>query len=293
MASAHYLGGPGRGQGHADGATRQRHGMGMSLAARGSSAGSWLTSRRLLWLQAVAVLLVIVTACSQSRASTRTNGSPSDRGAGRSDAADASPAPAVVASPIPVASSGSALSTPLRSGEYAVVANRDDHSLSIVPIGQASIAATVPLENAPATVATVAGPDRVFVASADPANQALAVTNLDTMAPLANVDVGSRPDQVISPPGGAFGPLVVVSNATDTIRAFDPTSQVAGPALQLGAGPHAVSMGITRDGLVQRILVANAGDGTISVVGSDVKDVEATIHTGGRPIGVAPASRSG
>src|SRR5205823_2896519 len=103
----------------------------LSPSAGGQKSGgvAYSPSRK----QAMTVLLVLLTACSQSRPSTRTNGSQSAQSGSRGTAADASPIPAVAASPIPAASSSSALSVPLRSGEYVVVANRDDHTLSIVP----------------------------------------------------------------------------------------------------------------------------------------------------------------
>ena len=47
--------------------------------------------------------------------------------------------------------------------------------------------------------------------------------------------------------GGAFGPLLVVSNANDTIRALDPATQALGPALQLGAGEGLAFVATTDD----------------------------------------------
>ena len=117
------------------------------------------------------------------------------------------------------------------------------------------------------------------------------VTNLDTMSAPSRVEVGASPDQVIGPPPGVFGPMVLLSNADDTVRALDPATQMPGPVVKLGAGPHAVAMAATQDDRVGRILVANAGDGTLTLLAADGASVEGTIAVGGRPIGVAASAR--
>src|SRR5215213_8085138 len=166
-------------------------------------AGYRLRSWRIVPLF-VALLLAFDSGCTQSQSGAQS--SAPTGGAGRFQRGD----PAVEASPPPRASDLSrtsavaspspppgALSLPFSTGEYAITANRDGRSLSVVPIG----------------LATVNGPDRAFVVSAEPPGQAVAVTNLDTRTPMGTVDVGVRPDQVISPPGDAYGPIVVVSDA--------------------------------------------------------------------------------
>src|SRR3954453_5617578 len=163
---------------------------------------AWLRSWRVVLLLAV-LPLVLVTACSQSQG--RQRGSSQQGGTDgfqrNAAAAEASPEPqeaqgprtsppspvAVVASPSPAPG---VLSMPLRSGEYAVTANRDDHSLSVVPIGLAAVALTVPVDGTPLGVATVNAPDRAFVIAAGPTGQVIDVINLDARALLGSLDLG-------------------------------------------------------------------------------------------------------
>ena len=237
-------------------------------------------------LHAALLLVVILTACSQNQSGSTTSGGPRAGGAG------GAAAPAAAPSPTPVAARPDApLSLPLKSGEYAVTANRDDRTLAIVPIGLGSVVSTVPLDGTPGSIATVAGPDRAFVASATDAGQALEVTDLDTMSAPTRVEVGASPDQVIGPPPASSARCYSCRTpTTPSVRSIRPP-QMPGPVVQLGAGPHAVAMAATQDDRVGRILIANAGDGTLTLLAADGASVEGTIAVGGRPIGVAASAR--
>src|SRR5215207_6799481 len=122
-------------------------------------------------------MLFVATACGRApeasgRSAAATTG-PSDV----SDHGATSAGPGSLASPpspAPTPTDKFMLSSPFPlTGEYVVTANADDRSLSVVPVGLASVAATVPLPSAPRTIATAPNSDRVFVAS--PAEQALAL----------------------------------------------------------------------------------------------------------------------
>ncbi len=196
-------------------------------------------------------------------------------------------------SPTAATAGNVALSRPLQTGEYAITANRDDHSLSIVPIGLASVVATVPVEGAPLGVATARGPDRAFALIDSPTSSGLAVTDIDAMTPLGAVEVSPRPDRLLNSPGNVGGPLLMLSDADNTLRSLDPDTGTLGPAVQLGAGPHAAALDITSDQAVRRILISSAGEGVVSAISPDAKDILATIQIGRRPVGVAPAASYG
>src|SRR6266516_8167901 len=97
--------------------------------------------------------IAFLTACSQP-AATSTSGA---NRAGRSSSQGDSAPYAVVALPSPTAAASVSVDDALRpalplAGEYAVTANRDDHSLSVVRIGLARLVATVPLDMSPGAV---------------------------------------------------------------------------------------------------------------------------------------------
>jgi hypothetical protein len=97
---------------------------------------------------------------------------------------------------------------------------------------------------------------------------------------------------VIGPPGNGRGLLFLVSNADKTLQSLDPDSRALGPAQELGEGPHAVALDAAYDGAVRQILVASAGAGTLTRLNADASEIVATTSIGGRPVGVAPASRA-
>src|SRR5437763_1637790 len=83
----------------------------------------------------------------------------------------------------------------------------------------------------------------------------------------AGRDVGSRPDQLAPrTPTGPDAPLLIVSESDDTIRSLDAISQPLSAPLGLGAGPHIVSVARGSSMLPPQVYVANAGDGTVSVL---------------------------
>jgi hypothetical protein len=65
------------------------------------------------------------------------------------------------------------------SGEFVVTANQDDHSLSMIPIGAAAVAVTVPLDLAPKAVGTTPNSDVVFANDGVPSTHSLAVVSLN------------------------------------------------------------------------------------------------------------------
>ena len=174
------------------------------------------------------------------------------------------------------------------AGEYAVTANLDDHSLSVVPIGAAAVAATVPLDLAPRSVGTVPNSDTAVAADDSPSAHSLAIASLNTSAESATVDAGSSPDIVAGPPpNGPGSPLLVVSDTDDTIRPLDPTAHTLGTPVSLGAGPHAVHVSAAAGSASPpQIYVANAGDGSVTVLDQGATTVQSSLHVGGRPVGV-------
>lgn len=220
------------------------------------------------------------------------------RGGGGRNGASAEASPQPLPSPSPSGSLASrpvdgGLSMPFRSGEYALTANRDDRSLSIVPVGVATVTASVPVDGTPLSVWTASAPDRAFVLSAGVNGRTLTVTNIDAMTPAQAVEVGTPPDRIGGAPGGAGGPLLLISDSENSIRSLDPNTLAVGPTVPLGAGPHSVSVDVSRSRRVQRILVANGGDGTVTTIDPDVTRAIMTTRVGGRPVGVAPSAVAG
>src|SRR5438105_2180095 len=107
---------------------------------------------------------------AQSQAPGAAGQTPGGPAAAPAPAPAAAPAasPAVPPQPIAVRSL-----LPL-TGEYAVTANLDDHSLSVVAIGAASVATTVQLNLAPGSVAAAPNSDTAVAADGSPDGHALA-----------------------------------------------------------------------------------------------------------------------
>jgi len=174
------------------------------------------------------------------------------------------------------------------SGEYAVTANMDDRTLSVVPIGAAAVATTVQLDLSPSAVGAAPNSDMVLAANSSPSAHDVALASLDASSEAGTIDVGTQPGQVASPPPNfPSGPVLIVSDTDNTIRTVDPSSHALGTPLPLGAGPHSVHVAAGNAMLTPQVYVANAGDGTVTVLDQSVSTVQSTMQVGGKPIGVA------
>src|SRR5262249_4460709 len=153
-------------------------------------------------------------------------------------------------------SGGLALGTPL-TGEFAVTANMDDGTLSVVPIGLARALPPVPVDVAPGSVGAWSNTSRVV--AADGSRGAHTVSSLDLANPQATgeLDVGG-PVHVVRANGQGAGRLALVSDTDDSLRALDPTSGALGAAVALGPGPHTVAFAGPPPTGPAQIFVANA-----------------------------------
>src|SRR5581483_4067552 len=258
----------------------------VSSAARAIHSRAW----RAGVFPALALLVALATACGSFAASPSAAGTASAPATSTSRAAGTAargPTPSVRPSP---GASATVLRAPLPlSGEYAVVASARDRTLSVVPIGLASVAATVELDVAPHSVATGPGSDQAFVAGDVATDPTIVVASLNAAREDGHLNVGGHVVQVAAPPAGASGPVVLIG-ADDTLRALNPASRALGARLQLPRGPHAVAMSLNGAGATQQVYVTDAANGTVSVLDSEASDVQTTVITGGQPIGVVPRS---
>jgi YVTN family beta-propeller protein len=199
------------------------------------------------------------------------------------------PEPTVAPTAAPVAvptTGGLATRSPLPlTGEFAVTANTEDRTLSVVPIGTASVAATVSLDNAPASVAAVPDSDTAVYAADGAA--ALGFASLNAGAGLGLTDAGGAVARVVAPLHPEDGAAVVIRADDNTIRPIDPSQRTLGEPLQLGEGPHAVSFGAAGAPAVQHIFVTSAGSGSVSVLDGSATSMQRTLNVGGQPVGVA------
>ena len=199
------------------------------------------------------------------------------------------PAPAVQPTPDAAAAAAAATQQPFGlhsplplSGEYAVTANLGDHSLSVVPIGAATVAETVSLDLAPRALGTAPNSDTVVASDGSADGHVLAIASLNAGSESGTIDAGSRVNQIASPPpNGATSPLLIVNDSDNTLRPFDPSSQTLGAPVPLGEGPHTVSVARGNSMLTPQVYVANAGDGTITVLDAQATAVQSTMQVGG------------
>ena len=262
-------------------------------AAQGANAAGATPSSA----QAAPAGSVATSAAQGANAAGATPSSAQAAPAGSGAAPDTGATPST-AEPAPAASSGAPAATPsgvvqpggLRAllplaGEYAVTANLDDRTLSVVPIGAAAVAGTVQLDLAPSTVSAEPNSDTVLAADGAPSGHLLAVASLNTSSQSTSIDVGSGSAQVASPPPTVIGGSMLVISADNTIRSVDPATQALGAPQQLGAGPHSVSVAPHGAMASQQVYVTNAGDGTVTVLDQQASAVQATLSVGGRPVG--------
>jgi DNA-binding beta-propeller fold protein YncE len=236
-----------------------------------------------------AMLFVAATACGRTPDAPGRKAVPATAPTEVSDDGASSAIPGSPPSPSPTPTDKFMLTSPFPlTGEYIVTANADNRSLSVVPVGLASVAATVPLPSAPGAIATAPNSDRVFVAT--PAEQALALASLNAGQVVATSSADSHPDQLMGPPPGVDGPLLVLSETDRTIRSLDPASQAFGPAIELGPGPHAIAMATARPASVQQIYVTSAGEGRLDLLDAQATTLQRSLGVGGRPIGVTATS---
>jgi YVTN family beta-propeller protein len=186
---------------------------------------------------------------------------------------------------------GQSLGTAL-TGEFAVTANMDDQSLSVVPIGLGKAMPPVHLDIAPLSIATWSNTPRVVAADGSPSAHTLASLDLASPGNPTDVEVGGAV-HVFTANGGQSSALVVVSDSDNTLRTFDPTTRAQGAALSLGAGPHAVAFAAATATSPAQIYVSNAGDGSVSVLDGAATTVQNTLDVGGQPdaIAVVPGNR--
>ncbi|MBV9172193.1 MAG: hypothetical protein JOZ81_19140, partial [Chloroflexi bacterium] len=143
-------------------------------------------------------------------------GGQAGQGGQRRAAASAVPSPSPAVAATGLAALGATL-----SGEYAVTANLDDRSLSVIPIGQARAVANVPLDIAPSSsVAAMATSDRVYVSDQASGSHTLAQVSLSSASQTGRVDAGDTVDRIVSPPGAATGPLLVLTAGDNTLRSL-------------------------------------------------------------------------
>jgi DNA-binding beta-propeller fold protein YncE len=173
------------------------------------------------------------------------------------------------------------------AGEFAVTANLDDHTLSVVPIGAAAVATTVQLDVAPSAVGAFANSDAVLAADGAPASHAIATASLNASSETGTIDLGGRPDEVAAPPPGADGPALVISDEDNSVRSVDSSTHARGSPLKIGMGPHSVSVARGSAMLAPAVLIANAGEGSVSVLDQKATVVQSTLDVGGTPVGVA------
>src|ERR1051325_5508102 len=85
------------------------------------------------------------------------------------------------------------------AGEFAVTANMDDRTLSVVPIGAAAVATTVQLDLAPRAVGAAPNSDTEIAANSAPSSHDVALATLNASSEAATIDVGSQPANVAAP----------------------------------------------------------------------------------------------
>jgi hypothetical protein len=185
------------------------------------------------------------------------------------------------------ASPGLLLRAPLPlSGEFAVTANLDDHSLSVVPIGMARAIETVPLDVAPYAVATAPDSDTAVTVPGAPEARALALASLNTSSHAPSIDASAHLVQVVSP-GVEDSGVVVVIGDDDTLRPLDAATHTLGAPITLDHGPHALGFGSGGAPTAGRLYVANAAAGTVAILDDRATANQHLLNVGGHPIGVA------
>src|ERR1051325_5652732 len=76
------------------------------------------------------------------------------------------------------------------AGEFAVTANMDDRTLSVVPIGAAAVATTVQLDLPPRSIGAAPNTDTVLAADGSPSAHTVAIATLNNSTEAGAMDLG-------------------------------------------------------------------------------------------------------
>ena len=65
--------------------------------------------------------------------------------------------------------------------------------------------------------------------------------SINSSSESGTLDIGNRADDVAAPPpGGADGPVLVISDDANSVRSVDVSTHALSAPLKIGAGPHSV-----------------------------------------------------
>ena len=175
------------------------------------------------------------------------------------------------------------------SGPRVYVLNSGDNTISVINANTNQVIDTSgPLGNNFAV-----GPDgaRLYVVNGN--SNSVSIVDANTLTPVgASIPVGSSPSDVAVSPDGRY---VHVANAGDgeftagSVSIIDTSTNTVVAELVTGSGvistiPHALA--VTPDG--SKVYVANAGEGTVSVIDTATKQVVGDpVFVGGEPFDVA------
>jgi YVTN family beta-propeller protein len=160
---------------------------------------------------------------------------------------------------------------------YAYITNYADDTVSLMRVGDNTVAVTIPVGDGPWGVAVTPRGDYVHVTNSLGNTVSVISTYYNTVA--ATIDVGGGPSGVAVTPSGDY---VYVANHLDSSVSVISASSVTA-TIDVGGGPSGVAVTPSGD----YVYVANNSDATVSVIDTSDNSVTATIDVGGGPWGVA------
>jgi DNA-binding beta-propeller fold protein YncE len=150
----------------------------------------------------------------------------------------------------------------LPNGTKAYVANKNDKPfVSVIDLKARKLIGRIPAPNG--TEGIVASPDGKYVVAVDHVNPVLLAIDPETDTVLLNLPLEGSPKSAFKPRFTPDGSKLLVCSLSGTVNIID-VADAHGPQTILTVGKDPMGFAISPDG--KTALVANHGDGTVSVI---------------------------
>jgi YVTN family beta-propeller protein/VCBS repeat-containing protein len=173
-------------------------------------------------------------------------------------------------------------------GRYAVVANQGADTVSVIDTTTGAVIATLPVGDAPTSVATIYNGTFAFVTNQG--SNTVSVINTYDNTVYKTIGVGAQPWGVVQStsltevvPGTWSRAVYVTNSGSNTVSVIETLNYTVAATIPVGSNPTGVA--VSADGT--RVYVANKASNTVSVIDAASKTVIATVPVGTNPVGVA------
>ncbi|HEC24955.1 MAG TPA: hypothetical protein ENI54_02930 [bacterium] len=169
------------------------------------------------------------------------------------------------------------------NGNYVLVANSDDNTVSVVSMATKGIVASIKVGSRPTGVAVA--PSLTFAYVCNTASGNISLLNMSTFTKALNINTGGSPVNVVFTPDSKLAFVTNIhNNRVDVINTIRNTVI---KKISVGKSPQGIA--VSPNGKI--VVVTNAGGSSLSVINVSSLSVIRTIRTGNNPTSVAFSSK--